>query len=304
LDSKTPAPPHRLFQTIKSAYNDGGVIVYLPDHSHEGALRIPANFDSKRSGKPIWPSKNSVQPKPKTVAWGTNNNAPRPRELLNFESRAVGLVSAYDGHSIGIGNIVAHSTWHHFVNVNLVGFMNGEMPSPTLLHIRDYFINLAIYLDNPFQSRLRFKDIIWADVRQRRSPVLPFGIEISDKVDTKNPIINRCAYSYELGRQALDQIKKSVNPIHFGYCLLDEINMMLVEYDGVDVADVEIDTTMILGEILNSAQLVETQGGKLDIKNCIEMGLRQGLLNHIQRLERPLDPLKEIIMLIKTPSVC
>lgn len=36
-----------------------------------------------------------------------------------------GLVSAYDGHPAGVGRITCDSTWHHFINVNLIGVLAG-----------------------------------------------------------------------------------------------------------------------------------------------------------------------------------
>jgi hypothetical protein len=43
------------------------------------------------------------------------------------------LVSACDGAPAGVGRIVAHTTWHHFVNVNLHGFLVPEARDKYLL---------------------------------------------------------------------------------------------------------------------------------------------------------------------------
>jgi hypothetical protein len=41
-------------------------------------------------------------------------------------AHSFGVVSAYDGHRAnGMGWVVCDSTWHHFVNVNLIGVVEG-----------------------------------------------------------------------------------------------------------------------------------------------------------------------------------
>ena len=35
------------------------------------------------------------------------------------------VISAYDGHPAGVGRIAYNSTRHHFVNVNLIGVLEG-----------------------------------------------------------------------------------------------------------------------------------------------------------------------------------
>ena len=56
------------------------------------------------------------------------------------------LVTAYDGDRAGVGRIVADSSWHHYVNINLKGFPH---PAPLKSHadkIGQFYGNLAIWL--------------------------------------------------------------------------------------------------------------------------------------------------------------
>lgn len=120
-----------------------GVGVF-PDHGHEGALTSPADFTTQSTGpfpETDWPrGPGGVQPIPETVAIGTNRAT----------GAAVALVSAYDGHAAGVGRIVADSTWHHYVNINLHGFRDGlGNPSEVLDEITDYYENLLWYLYPP-----------------------------------------------------------------------------------------------------------------------------------------------------------
>lgn len=127
--------PHPLFAAPLSADNPAGVIDVFPDHVHEGALRIPANFPEQD-----WPKHAGIQIKPEIISWGTNKAA-------GANLQEVGLVAAYQGKRCGIGNIVADSTWHHYINVNLVGFLNSDnTPDKTLRRLGQFYANLAHYL--------------------------------------------------------------------------------------------------------------------------------------------------------------
>ena len=43
-------------------------------------------------------------------------------------AQTFGVVSAYDGHRAGgKGRVICDSTWHHFVNVNLIGVLEGAL---------------------------------------------------------------------------------------------------------------------------------------------------------------------------------
>jgi hypothetical protein len=147
---------HPLFRGRPNADYPSSRIDILPDHVHEGAINIPRSFDPS-----VWPRRGNFQATPQVVAWGTNK-APlrfgglggglRDRFTL---WREVGAVAAYDGDTVGVGRIVAHSTWHHFVNVNLVGFRNPDgTPGKVLRRLGEYFGNLALWL-SPWATRWR-----------------------------------------------------------------------------------------------------------------------------------------------------
>lgn len=64
---------------------------------------------------------------PQVIAWSyvpAGNNArgsKQPTQAHDF-----GAISAYDGHRAGgKGRVVCDATWHHFVNVNLIGVVEG-----------------------------------------------------------------------------------------------------------------------------------------------------------------------------------
>lgn len=119
-----------------------GPIDVFPDHMHEGQLEIPSSFPAS-----TWPSGPSGQPRPEIVARGTDKRT----------GSVYGITSAYDGALAGVGRIVADATWHHYFNINLVGFPVG---STTLDSIADFFVNLGVWLSPPGR-RLEMRCWFW-----------------------------------------------------------------------------------------------------------------------------------------------
>jgi hypothetical protein len=302
---------HRLFKTIPSYQNNNtGTIAQLPDHGHEGMLNIPSDFSKKdKRNKFIWPTKNGTQPKPQIVAWGTDYNAidnssgPFKRFI---DSSACGLVTAYDGQSVGVGNIVAHSTWHHFNNVNLIGFFNtypdGKVekykPSAVLQNITDYYVNLANYLQNPNPKRDKswLGDIIWDVVDLIPHPIPEEMTFNQPSVDQKNPIPNIETLAQEIGQLALNQISKQMSFVHFEQLLTSQVHFHSIEH-GAGIVHLEnMSLTMVLGEIVISASRMKAQNEKsTNTQDFIVRGIQKAYTNYIDMIEKPLIPLKNAV---------
>ena len=106
-------------------------ITVFPDHMHEGHLNLPGQLPAAE-----WPSApNGVQPRPEVVARGINTHG--------LGEPMYDLVVAYDGSAAGVGRIVADSTFHHYFNFNLVGFVpDGDV----INQFAQYYVNLAVWL--------------------------------------------------------------------------------------------------------------------------------------------------------------
>lgn len=119
-------PPHPIF------HGERRTIEIFPDHGHEGKLILP----ELNSDWPPFDEKDpSKKPGPEFVAYG--------RDTRSGESRPV--LAVYDGDNLGVGRIVADSSWHHYVNVNFCGFTDASQDS-TLDLLAQFFHNLALYL--------------------------------------------------------------------------------------------------------------------------------------------------------------
>lgn len=154
-DAGEPDPqgqPHPLF-----FYQPRSFINVFPDHRHEGQLVIPDVLD-----KDVWPVGPSGQPKPCVVAFGTDGR----------NGERISLVTAYDGDRAGVGRIVADSSWHHYVNVNLMGFPHPAPANSNSDKIGQFYGNLAVWLA-PKHKRRQMAEAMYlelADFTQMMEP--------------------------------------------------------------------------------------------------------------------------------------
>lgn len=113
-----------------------GRINVLPDHMHEGWCQLPSDLSQDenlpgRAGKKEYPlDLDGQQLEPEVIAKGTVlTHATVNQEFGgSFALSPVitttddfGVIAAYDGHRAKLGRVVVDSTWHHFVNINLIG---------------------------------------------------------------------------------------------------------------------------------------------------------------------------------------
>lgn len=173
-----------------------GTINVLPDHMHEGWCEEPSDLTQDeglpgRAGKKEYPPLDGAPFGPEVIAWGhiephaTYNQefgAPYTTSPMTTTTTDFGQICAYDGHRVGLGRAVCDSTWHHFVNINVigtdrnfpgmnpdkaVGFYNGPGGAavPDYEKIKHYFRNL-VYWMIPAGRRRKFWDLSVAAIRR------------------------------------------------------------------------------------------------------------------------------------------
>ena len=142
-----------------------GPIRVMPDHPHEGVCIEPLdNGQTLHFTAPAgaeFPAAVDGGPRPLPEIISTNSVLAGTRS--GFKDPTIphqfGGISAYDGHRAGIGRVVTDATWHHFVNINLLGDSGepvgsikslGYMASPAgqahFEAIKAYYRNLATWL--------------------------------------------------------------------------------------------------------------------------------------------------------------
>lgn len=146
-------PPHRLFWWYLDPQSQEVVpISKFPDHIHEGELRIPSPLGGD------WPASS---PAPVIAAQGRDNRYPAEQRLYN-------LVVAYDGHAANVGRIVADSSFHHYIDRNLLRIParltnRDPVPGSDLDQIAQYYCNLALWLaPKKIRERIGWGLFFWA----------------------------------------------------------------------------------------------------------------------------------------------
>ena len=162
----------------------GGVIDVLPDHMHEGeCVELDGSQLSKTYSfgggpkKAEYPDLFGSPLAPQVVAWGkvveraTDSSYSDPGASSGFDDNVVldgetfGQVAAWDGHAVGQGRVTVDSTFHHFVNVNVIGdtddakhtwtndelvkgkgFLGSSAGKAEYTRIREYWRNIARWL--------------------------------------------------------------------------------------------------------------------------------------------------------------
>ncbi len=145
-----------------------GPIDVLPDHEHEGeALEPPVAGDTR------WPTKAGIQEAPEVIAWGRIKDPAATKH-----GQEIGVISAYNGHMVDVGRIIADSTWHHWFDINLIGLAGSGPPytgfaatpagQAALKKIDAYYLNCGVWLAPPaVQEAMRnaaWWSIIWQDI--------------------------------------------------------------------------------------------------------------------------------------------
>jgi hypothetical protein len=169
-----------------------GPIDVLPDHQHEGQAVTPDVLPAAK-----WPinAQNNHQEQPFVIAWGDVKDP-----QVHFKQ--FGVISAYNGHTVDVGRIVADSSWHHWLNSNLIG--NGQTnlgfhASPegeaALKKIDAYFLNCATWLAPP-QKQIEIRNAAWwATVWADETVEVPADAPLTYFGDRATKVLRRFASS-------------------------------------------------------------------------------------------------------------
>lgn len=134
LDLKLYSTPVGIFREARYPHpvmcSRLGRIDVFPDHPHEGESREPSSLSGTcRDGTPEYPTPGLAAPEVVATGRVPAGNTASSRNGANLkqptQAHAFGVVSTYDGHRVSKGRVVCDSTWHHFVNVNLIGVVEG-----------------------------------------------------------------------------------------------------------------------------------------------------------------------------------
>jgi hypothetical protein len=228
-----------------------GRINVLPDHAHEGECIVPTNLGlTYMDGTPEYPT--GLAPEliatSNVLAGNVAGDGKEPTQAHSF-----GAISAYDGHRANVGRVVTDATWHHFINVNLIGELNdyinfdagidsgepedasvnranaatqaGFMYSAAgqghLEFIKHYYINIAVWIARPSNHKCFNTRLIWHLLYQHRvmeatmdNPTLVF-----DKIST--------SLLYSIGTHATDVLGRKAGQCRRKQFIIDMLSPTL-----------------------------------------------------------------------------
>lgn len=213
-----------------------GIIRVMPDHPHEGECIKPSNtsatvtFDGYTTTE--YPDRvgTASRPLPEVIATsfvpaGNTADTKDPTDHQRF-----GSICAYDGHRAGVGRVVTDATWHHFVNINLVGEVGNSDPvkqagflySATgqdhLDDIKTYFRNIAVWISPAPSISCMNTRMIWDLLWHHR---------VIEAVSTRTDIsfdLADARYVLDVGRHARDVLGK-----HASKCQSRRIGLDILE---------------------------------------------------------------------------
>lgn len=258
--------PHPLF-----FYKQGRFIRVFPDHAHEGATITP--LEEAQLDPRVWPTTaNGLrQPRPHVVAFGRDA---RRLDPLN-------IVATYNGDLVGVGRIVADSTWHHYMNVNLTSFPHPAPEGSDADQIGQYYGNLAVWL----APRCKRQQMAHAMLYQ----LALYTLLLEPRLDEEST-----------GASAQSVLAKVASPC--------EIHESWQAYTPRDVAEFykahesasELPSrNLLLGSVLKSYHRAmfkdEAEAAALSVDNMIDAGFTNAFEQHFKQLRDTLDVLSSVI---------
>jgi len=167
-----------------------GPIDVLPDHDHEGEAMAPL---VNAQNLATWPSSQAGhQEQPVVIAFGHVKDP-------DVHFKQFGVISVYDGHTVGLGRIIADSSWHHWLNSNLRGFEPTPQGQAALKKFDNYFLNCGAWLAPPeMQNAMRLTawwSVVWTDETVQIPPDAPMTVFGAQATKQLRNFASACAVS-------------------------------------------------------------------------------------------------------------
>lgn len=256
-----------------------GPINVLPDHQHEGEALAPA----PAAGDPHWPTKAGHQEAPDVIAWGKIKDPSATRH-----GQEIGVVSAYNGHNVDVGRIVADSTWHHWFDINLTGALAAPSPyagfdetaagHAALKKIDAYFLNVGVWLAPPDkQAAMRnaaWWSILWTDLVVELSPKLPLVTLGEQAIDALGLRASRCTVTEWI---VIDKIFKEKIPRWEWPQLQEKLPLVNIPFEQYAAGGILRELMLSVGPANGKLRFPERAPDDKELDRAISAGVEAGL---------------------------
>lgn len=248
-----------------------GVIKVLPDHMHEGECYVPEDltktfpFDGYTTTEyPILP-KTGKPLKPEVIAEAIVIGGHKDEySSLPTKAKIFGALGAYDGHKVNVGRVAVDSTWHHFVNINVIGEWphndpkskkhqgfnysdngNSDKGKKVYQDIKTYWRNLGVWLAPKKIQKSILATALW---RIRWSQ--PLAEELSSRTVQKGLSREGILYLGRVARYSLNNISSEEQVIQWIVPYLTEIEDIVSPWWGNSESAPDLVFDVIVNSVL------------------------------------------------------
>lgn len=293
--------PHFLL-AINPNMRPFGIIDIMPDHPHEGACKpeIDLGVVNPRTGR-----RHLIRTQNIAVSFVHSGNTPgmkHPTEPHSFPS-----ISVFDGRSAYVGRIVVDSTWHHFVNMNVVGFSLGNYEV-----IEQYYKNITRWMTRKKNRDCLYRRLVISTMFSERiieANTLTLGIKADDIPNDE---------LFAIGTHAMDIVENELTPadaLEFAISMLetvapdlakkihiwdpnrdleeDSIFSQFGNYKKVAAISIGLGIARIKDEIRNPTERI-TAKDEILIKSFFEQGVEDGINKSSQFFEKSMSTMNNL----------
>ncbi|HYO53501.1 hypothetical protein [Archangium sp.] len=215
---------------------------------------------------------SGAQPRPQAIAHAeVLGQPPLLYQKGPVASKSFPCIGAYDGQTANVGRVVVDSTWHHWMNLNLVG-LEASAPAD-YARVQNYFRNVALWLATASQRGRMLLRILWGSIfvypgieeYSVRHPVWMLGRSARDVLGRLAP---HCTVREWIGDFVFEKVRREMLDPRPDPCLTcPPFELVEVFFLGG-----------ILKELLPMAHAVQTKQGQVE-----EDSLATAALKGVQR---------------------
>lgn len=229
-----------------------GVIKVLPDHMHEGECYVDEDltktfsFDGYTTTEyPILP-KTGKPLKPEVIAEAIVIGGHKD-EYSNLPTKAkiFGVLGAYDGHKVNVGRVAVDATWHHFVNINIIGFNASDKDKKVYNDIKTYWRNIGVWLAPKKIQKSILATALWG-IRW----TYPLVEELSPRTVKKGLSREGILYLGHVARYSLNNISSEEQVIQWLIPYLTEIEDIVSPWWGNSESAPDLVFDVIVNSVL------------------------------------------------------
>jgi hypothetical protein len=318
-----------------------GRIDVFPDHPHEGECIVPADptLNYALDGTAEFPvNGGGTRIIPEIIATSNVLAGTTSTSKMATVAHSFGAICAYDGHLAEKGRVVTDSTWHHFVNVNLIGIVEGGgfdefvlgidntkhtgfLATPAgraaLAKIMNYYVNIGVWMAPTGRHTCFHNNVWWRLVYHDRileatllHPELTFdririedlysiGVHARDVIGNSASQCQTIEWIIDWLRPIAPELVRHINPwASLEFKKGEELNLPL--FDPMPLIDVAIGGAIVaMRKLMSQPPAKYTDADNKRLMEAGRKGSLEGLNRAIENMKYSMEPFETAIKSIK-----